>query len=139
MSERDRHPGPSDESVEGVIGNLLRIGVIVSAFVVFSGGIFYLIRAARQPAPDLHAFHAQPEQMRNPVHILREAASLRELGLIMLGLLLLIATPVVRVIFSAAAFARQRDSLYLFFTLVVLSVLLYSLFSGYLWGKGSAL
>lgn len=137
MSELPRHPGPSDERVEGIISNLLRIGVIASALIVLSGGMLDLIRDGRQPAPDLHDFHKQPDKLRNPVHILDEAASLRDLGLIMLGLLLLIATPVARVIFSVAAFALQRDYLYVFFTLLVLSVLLYSLFSGYLSGKGA--
>ncbi|HTU88549.1 MAG TPA: DUF1634 domain-containing protein [Gemmataceae bacterium] len=137
MSEQPRHSGPSDERVEGVIGNLLRIGVIASALVVLSGGILYLIHDGGQPEPDLHNFHEQPEQLRNPVHIVREAATLHPLGLIMLGLLLLIATPVARVIFSVASFVLQRDYLYVLFTLLVLSVLLYSLFSGYLTGQGA--
>jgi uncharacterized membrane protein len=137
MAEQPRHPGPSDERVEGIISNLLRIGVIASALIVFSGGMLHLISAGRQPAPDLHDFHKQPEKLRNPTHILREAESLHELGLIMLGLLLLIATPVARVIFSVAAFALQRDYLYVLFTLLVLCVLLYSLFSGYISGEGA--
>ncbi len=135
MSEQPRQTGPSDERVEGIIGNLLRIGVITSAVVVILGGILYLMRDGRQPAPDLHQF--EPEELRSPILILREAVSLRPLGLIMLGLLLLIATPVARVIFSDVAFARQRDFLYVLFTLLVLSVLLYSLFSGYLSGRGA--
>lgn len=135
MSEQPRHPGPSDERVEGIIGSLLRIGVITSALVVFAGGMLYLMHEGRQLAPDLRAF--EPVQLRTPVHILREAVILRPLGLIMLGLLLLIATPVARVIFSVAAFALQRDHLYVFFTLVVLCVLLYSLLSGYLSGTGA--
>jgi uncharacterized membrane protein len=137
MSEQPPHSGLSDERVEDVISKLLRIGVIASALIVFSGGILHLILDGRQPAPDLHDFHKEPEKMRNPVRILREAQSLHELGLIMLGLLLLIATPVARVIFSVAAFALQRDSLYVFFTLLVLSVLMYSLFSGYISGEGA--
>ncbi len=134
MSEQHRQSGPSDERVEAVIGNLLRIGVIASALVVLLGGVLYLMRDGRQPHPRLDRF--EPEELRSPVHILREAASLRSLGLIMLGLLLLIATPVTRVIFSVAAFALQRDYMYVLFTLLVLSVLLYSLFSGYLTGTG---
>jgi uncharacterized membrane protein len=132
MSESPRHSGPSDEQVEGVIGNLLRIGVVVSALVVFLGGVLYLVRDGRLPAPDLQQF--EPEALRSPVHIMREAGSLNSLGLIMLGLILLIATPVTRVIFSVAAFTLQRDYMYVLFTLLVLSVLLYSLFSGYLTG-----
>lgn len=137
MSEQMRNPGPSDERVEGVIGNLLRIGVIASALVVLSGGVVYLMSDGGRPKPDLHDFHQQPEQLRNPVRIMREAATLNPLGLIMLGLLVLIATPVVRVMFSVVAFALQRDYLYVLFTLLVLSVLLYSLLSGYLSGKGA--
>ena len=55
----------------------------------------------------------------------------------MLGLLLLIATPVVRVLFSVAAFAFQDQFRYVLFTLFVLAVLLYSLFSGYITGEGA--
>jgi uncharacterized membrane protein len=39
------------------------------------------------------------------------------------GLLLLIATPVLRVVFSLFGFASQRDWLYVALTLIVLSVL----------------
>ena len=49
-----------------------------------------------------------------------------------LGLLLLIATPVARVIFSAIVFAVENDRMYLLFTLLVLAVLLYSLFGSFL-------
>ena len=135
MSEQPRHPGPSDERVEGILGNLLRMGVIASALIVFAGGMLYLMRDGRQPHPDLHAF--EPEQLRNPLHIVQEAAELRPLGLIMLGLLLLIATPVARVIFSIVAFALQRDYMYVLFTLFVFAILLYSLLSGYLSGTGA--
>jgi uncharacterized membrane protein len=134
MSERPQHSGPSDERVEAVIGNLLRFGVVASALVVFLGGMVYLMHEGEQPHPRLDQF--EPELLRSPVHILREAASLSSLGLIMLGLLLLIATPVTRVIFSVVAFALQGDYLYVLFTLLVLCVILYSLFSGYLWGSG---
>lgn len=135
MSEQPYHPGPSDERVESILGNLLRVGVVTSALIVVLGGILYLMDDARQAKPELRTF--EPEQLRSPVHIVGAAAAFHPLGLIMLGLLLLIATPVVRVIFSVAAFALQRDYLYVLFTLLVLSVLLYSLFSGYLTGRGA--
>jgi uncharacterized membrane protein len=134
MPEPPRHYGPSDERVEGIIGNLLRIGVIASALIVLIGGVLYLFDDGRQAAPDLRTFEPEPEKLRMPVLIIREAVRLRALSLIMLGLLLLIATPVVRVIFSIAAFALQRDYLYVLFTLLVLAVLMYSLLSGYLTG-----
>jgi uncharacterized membrane protein len=42
--------------------------------------------------------------------------------------LLLIATPVARVLFSAIAFALERDPMYVVITLIVLAILLFSLF-----------
>jgi uncharacterized membrane protein len=135
MSEPSRYCGPSDERVEAIIGNLLRIGVIASALIVLIGGALYLFHDGRQIAPDFRTF--EPEELRTPVHIVRDAFRMHALGLIMLGLLLLIATPVVRVIFSIAAFALQRDYLYVLFTLLVLAVLMYSLLSGYLTGQGA--
>ncbi|MGH7173855.1 MAG: DUF1634 domain-containing protein [Gemmataceae bacterium] len=137
MAEQPRHSGPSEERVEQVMGNLLRIGVMASALMVFLGGLLYLIHDGRLPTPNLHEFHAQPEELRSPASILRQSAALEPLGLIMLGLLLLIATPVARVLFSVAAFVLQRDYLYVLFTIIVLAVLLYSLFSGYLSESGA--
>ncbi len=61
---------------------------------------------------------------------MRGALHLDGPSVIQLGLLLLIATPVVRVIFSLAAFWLERDKIYVVFTSVVLAILLFSLFGG---------
>ena len=59
-----------------------------------------------------------------------DALALRSRGVIQLGLLLLAATSVARVAFAAFAFFRQHDYTYVVITLIVLSVLLYSLAGG---------
>lgn len=51
-------------------------------------------------------------------------------GIIEAGLLVLIATPVARVLFSVIGFTRQRDYAYVGVTLVVLTVLVYNLVAG---------
>jgi uncharacterized membrane protein len=53
-------------------------------------------------------------------------------AIMQLGLLLLIATPIIRVMFSVAAFSIEGDRMYVCFTLLVLTVLLYSLFGSFL-------
>jgi uncharacterized membrane protein len=58
---------------------------------------------------------------------MRAAMSLHGSGIIQLGLLFLIATPVARVAFAAFAFAVERDWLYVAVSTFVLLVLLYSL------------
>ena len=49
---------------------------------------------------------------------------------VLAGLLLLVATPVARVLFSVFAFAAQRDWMYVACTLVVLAILVGSIVNG---------
>jgi uncharacterized membrane protein len=125
--------GWSDERVEQIVGNLLRAGVVLAATVVAVGGVIYLARHGREPAGH-HTFEGEPADFRSVTGIVENARHLGGRGIIQLGLLLLIATPVARVVFSVFAFARQRDSTYVGITLIVLCILLYSLFSGRLGG-----
>ena len=115
-----------DERVEQWMGNLLRIGVLLSAGVIAIGGVVYLGHHAADPAGH-HTFRGEPQDLRSISGIVRDAVALHGRGLVQLGLLLLIATPVARVAFSIFAFAVQRDWVYVVVTAVVLTVLLYSL------------
>ena len=119
----------TDQYVEELIGNLLQTGVIVASAVVLLGGAIYLTRHGFS-APQYHVFVGEPTDLRTLSGIVGDALALRGRGIIQLGLLLLIATPVARVAFSVAAFAIQRDRLYVVVTLMVLAILLYSLTSG---------
>jgi uncharacterized membrane protein len=116
----------TDQTSEDIIGNLLRAGVFLSAAVVSLGAIIYIIRHGLS-VPDYRAFRGEPNDLRHVRGILRQATGLHGRGIIQLGLLLLIATPVARVAFSVIAFAIEKDRMYVFFTLIVLAVLLYSL------------
>lgn len=116
----------TDERVERVIGTLLRWGVILAAAVVLAGGVMYLARYG-STIPDYRVFRGEPSDLRTVSGIVTGAISWHSRGLILFGLLLLIATPVARVAFSVVAFALQRDRTYVVVTLIVLAVLLCSL------------
>lgn len=120
--------GWSDERIEAIIGNLLRAGVILAASIVLIGGVLYVSRYRAQK-PQFQVFHGEPSDLRHVSDILAQARGGHSRGLIQLGLLLLIATPVVRVAFSVVAYGAQRDWLYVSITLIVLAVLAYSLIS----------
>ena len=119
----------TDQYVEELIGNLLQTGVTLASAVVLLGGSIYLVRHGLA-APQYHVFMGEPSDLRTMAGIVRDALTLRGRGIIQLGLLLLIATPIARVAFSVAAFAVQRDRLYVAITLIVLAILLYSVTSG---------
>ena len=126
----DPHPGWSDQEVEQTVGNLLRIGLLIATAVVIVGAVVYLLHhGGEQPA--YRIFHGEPPDLRGIRGIVYTALEWRGRGIIQLGLLLLLATPVARVAFSIVAFALQRDRLYVLITLIVLAVLLYSIVGGY--------
>lgn len=116
----------TDYRMEQIIGNLLRVGVVLAAAVVFVGGVMYLVQHG-SAAPDYHTFHAVPDNLRSLPGIMHEAMALQSRGIIQFGLLLLVLTPVSRVAFSAIGFLEERDRMYVIITLIVLSVLLFSL------------
>ena len=120
----------AERQMDAVMGRVLQVGVLVAAAFVFVGGVLYLARHA-VPAIDYRHFQGEPEEYRTVRGILREASGLSGRGLIQLGLLVLIATPVARVVFSVYAFLRQRDWTYVVVTLIVLAILCYSLFGGH--------
>jgi uncharacterized membrane protein len=125
-------PSPSqpqpwgDRRLEVILGNVLRTGVLLSAAVVLSGACIYLSRHAHEAA-NYRVFQGEPSEFRTIPGVIRSVMNGRGRGLIQLGLLFLIATPIGRVAFSVAGFAMERDWMYVGFTVIVLMVLLYSL------------
>jgi uncharacterized membrane protein len=117
-----------DQRIEIIIGTLLRTGVILAAAVVLVGGILYLARHGHEVA-NYSTFHGEPESLKSPKDIVHGVFEVSARAIIQLGLLLLIATPVARVAFSAVAFAIEHDYMYVVITLIVLAVLSFSLFA----------
>ena len=49
----------TEHQLENIVGNLLRVGVMLAAVVVFGGGALYLIRHGAI-SPDYRVFHGEP-------------------------------------------------------------------------------
>jgi len=116
-----------DQRIERFIGLLLQIGVALSIAVTLLGALLYLGREGRHVA-DFRVFRGQPWDLRNAPAVVAAAFAGRREAVIQLGVLILIATPIARVIFSLVAFAIDRDLTYVIVTLIVLVVLLFGLF-----------
>lgn len=109
----------TDRQMDQIIGNLLRTGVALAAAVVAAGGVWYLA-VNGVTAADYRHFHAESRGPRS-LALLTPPQTV-----ILIGLLILIATPVARVMFSLVAFALERDRVFVGITAVVLGVLAYS-------------
>jgi uncharacterized membrane protein len=128
-SPAERRAGWSDDDVDQLLGNLLRIGVIVATVVGVIGGVLYIAQHGLERV-DLHVFRGEPAELRYVGSIARGALTLRADAIMQLGLVLLIATPVARVAMSLVAFVLQRDRVYIVVTSIVLALLLFSLTGG---------
>ena len=91
--------------------------------------MLYLVRHGAA-SPSYAVFQGEPSDLCSIGGIIADVISGSSRGIIQLGLLLLIATPVMRVVLSLVGFAWQRDRIYVLVSLTVLVLLLYSLFGG---------
>ncbi len=120
-----------DDRLAQAMALVLRISLLLSAAFVLLGGFLYLNRHGGQ-FPHYDVFQGEPPEYRTVTGIARSTSNFRGRGLIQVGVLLLLATPVARVVAALIGFALQRDRLYIAVSLIVLTVLLVSILGGYL-------
>jgi uncharacterized membrane protein len=117
--------GEKEHGLEMAMGRMLQAGVTIAALVVLLGGVMYLAQNGGS-LRDYEHFRAATPATTTVSGIVASAAHLDPRGIMGFGLLLLIATPVCRVIFGVVGFALLRDKLYTVISLFVLCVLLFS-------------
>lgn len=120
---------PTDHELDMSVAGMLRFGVSLAAVVVLAGGLLYL-RHPLSLMPNYTHFAAGDGSLRTLPGIFRGLMRMDAKSIIQFGLVLLIATPVARVVFCVVGFARQKDRLYVGISLMVLMVLVYSLSKG---------
>lgn len=121
--------------VEQYIGKLLRYGVMLSSIITVFGGIVYLFlhhskTADYTPTPSGQPFPGVDHYLRELNTIIPSVLNFDGAAIIQLGVIVLIATPVIRVAFSAISFLIERDYLYVFITLLVLGIILANMLLG---------
>ena len=126
MSERP------DPRLEELISALLRGGIATSLILIVAGTC---VSFARHPdyarsAEALARLTRPGMAPRDLGEVIAGLAALRGQALVMLGMLILMATPVVRVGVSLFVFARRRDRAFTLLTAAVMLLLLLSLALG---------
>jgi uncharacterized membrane protein len=119
-----------DKDMQVVIGWVLRTGVFLSMTIVIIGGIIYLYRHGHSIV-NYSEFKGIPNFIHSFNGIINGIVTIRGRAIIQAGIILLIATPVIRVAFSAIGFILEKDYLYTGITFIVLLIIFISAFSGH--------
>ncbi len=130
-SERRQEPEPSPYNwATALIGWVLQGGVLISAAVMLVGIALLPTRPGGLSPERLLVFPFTWSQL------ISDLAGFHPQGIITLGLLLLIATPVLRVAVSIVTFVVEHDRTYVVITCLVLAILLFSIFGVGTWSSG---
>lgn len=119
----DKNIDNENNKVEAIVARCLQIGVGISAAIIFIGLFMFLLTG--QSGYPGSAFPT------NLTDVFRGVIMLKPYAIILLGLLILILTPVFRVAVSIIAFWKEKDFLYVGITSIVLIILII----GFMLGK----
>jgi len=108
-----------------IISTMLRSGILFSASLVLLGGILYLSRYGAF-TPYYQVFTGEPTPLRSWRGTLSWALTFHGRGIIQLGLLVLLATPVTRVATALVGFYLVGDRMYVVVASIVLATLIFS-------------
>ncbi|MFT3903098.1 MAG: DUF1634 domain-containing protein [Niabella sp.] len=130
MNREIKHNKPVRD-IKGMTGNLMRWGVITALSLAFIGGVVFLVRHGGQTV-DHSVF---TEQDHSIADILKQVVSGVANGsgraIITLGILVLFATPFLRVLFTLIWFIYEKDKTYIVITAIVLLGLIISIMGGF--------
>ena len=124
VNDRMTRPGTDDgliRKTELVISGVLRGGVLLSVAVILAGVCYYYALRLLGHLP----YTTFPDTLAEVGAGLKAA---QPTAIITAGLLVLLATPVLRVAVSIVAFAIEKDRTYVIITAIVLAILLFSIF-----------
>jgi len=119
----------TDYDMEQLIGQVLRYGVLTSGIIAIIGGIWYLIQSG-SGIPNYTSFSGEPAGYTSLTGIIKGLAAGSAKEIIQLGVVILIATPILRIVFSLFSFILEKDRLYVVITLIVLLIIIFSMFGG---------
>lgn len=126
----------TQHDIDIIIGKLLRYGVLLASAITVFGGVIYILQH-QGSMPDYKAvtdthipFRGAPAYLREFPTILSHVFQFDGAAIVQLGLIVLIATPILRVAFSLFSFAIEKDKLYVAITFVVLTIIFINMIFG---------
>lgn len=131
-----------EQDVEQYIGKLLRYGVMLACTITTIGGIIYIMQQqgdismavykSKYAATNITGESWGVEQyLREFSTIWPRIRVFDGAAIIQAGVIILIATPILRVAFSAVSFLIEKDYMYVIITLIVLTIIIFNMIFGF--------
>lgn len=118
----------TDLDLNRSVGNLLRLGVILSVVTSFIGFVKLYFEGFEMPRD-----YASLEIPEGTIWqtFFNSLMKLEGMAIIQLGILLLILTPLVRLIFALVGYIKEKDYTYVIVSSIVLGIMLVSFLMGF--------
>lgn len=116
-----------DRDLQQWLGTALRVGVLISSAVIFLGGIVFLTTQYHEIV-SFSEFKPEKVKFSTIATVFEGLSTFDGLAIIQFGVLLLILTPIARVVFSIFSFLIEKDYLYVIIGVIVLCVIITSLY-----------
>ena len=120
----------NDKDIQSLVGNLLRTGVYISMGIVVFGGIIYLYEHGTEKT-DYANFNFDKVSLKTVEAIFANVLTFKGAAVVQFGLLMLIFTPIARVLMAIVSFFLEKDYLYVVIGLIVLAIIMASLSGGF--------
>lgn len=121
----------TDSDLQSIIGNVLRYGVLLALVTSLIGGVV-LFMTQPDKKIDFSTFNEKDENIFIVFQRLFEGLQHGDgESIIFLGIILLFLTPAIRLILSLFSFFLEKDWLYIFITLIVISIIVFSVSFGF--------
>ncbi|WP_443944621.1 DUF1634 domain-containing protein [Pedobacter sp. AW1-32] len=127
--ERTKKQKLNDKDIQLILGTLLRAGVMLSMGIVLIGGVIYLIHN-KGLIVDYSVFKPEISNFSSIAAIFKGVLTLRGDAVVQFGILMLIFTPIARIVFALFSFLIERDYLYVLIGLLILLIIAISLNGG---------
>ncbi|MCC9042783.1 DUF1634 domain-containing protein [Myroides sp. M-43] len=121
----------SDTDLQSIIGNVLRYGVWTALTVAGIGGVVLFSTHANDEVHFTNFIEKDDNILTVIKNIFAGVGQGNGESIIFFGILLLFLTPVLRIFLSLLSFFLEKDWLYVFITLIVVSIIVFSVSFGY--------
>jgi len=118
-----------DKDIQLILGTLLRAGVIISMAIVLIGGVIFLIHN-KGVITDYKVFKPELAKFSSIAAIFKGVLTLQGDAVVQFGILMLIFTPIARIVFAIFSFLIERDYLYVLIGFIILAIITISLNGG---------